>query len=447
MRRNPSDRLGNRFVMRLCPICEPGFRCGAKAGTARRRKTRAVAMVVVSVLLGAGCSAASDSVGAAACGTPGFSADTVKIGFVYPDSGVLAKALGSARSGVDARIAEANAAGGVHGRRLALDWRDDVGDPASNAQVSRDLVAHSGVFGLLEATTAASGGAQYLAGEQVPVVGLPAENVWTEKPNMFAPVYLTSAGPSVDTFGRYVAAQGGTKAVIIGNDLDAAATGISAKLKESLAAAGVQLIPGTFLYNHTVPDLVGLARKIRDSGADAAVGAISGQGWADILGSMGAARSQLKVVLGATGYTRALLDQSGRALAGVSIFLNYVPFEAHTSGHQRYLEAIARYAPEMTSADDEIALLSYVVADMFVAGLQAAGPCPTRKSFMTALSGLKGYDAGGILPGPINLAQGNQKVGLCYSFVRVNQQGNGFDIVPPPNATRPSQTQWCGSAL
>nr|MDT0667066.1 ABC transporter substrate-binding protein [Micromonospora sp. DSM 115978] len=148
-----------------------------------------------------GCTSSSSDVDAVAdtCQTPGYSAEKISLGYVHPDQGALGSVVRAARSGVDARIGEANDNGGVHGRTIDYTWRDDRGDPDGNRRAVTELVEIDEVFGVLEATTAASGGAAYLAENHVPVAGIAAEEEWSLHRNMFAPWYSISDGPSVNT--------------------------------------------------------------------------------------------------------------------------------------------------------------------------------------------------------------------------------------------------------
>nr|MDT0667056.1 ABC transporter substrate-binding protein [Micromonospora sp. DSM 115978] len=80
-------------------------------------------------------------------------------------------------------------------------------------------------------------------------------------------------GASVDTFGSYVLAQGGTTAAIVRSDLaPPLSTDIGQKLEASLREVGVQVIEQEFRYNHNLPDAGRLGQQIRDSGADVVVG-------------------------------------------------------------------------------------------------------------------------------------------------------------------------------
>jgi hypothetical protein len=142
-----------------------------------------VAATLTAAIIGAGataCSSASGTADAAACDTPGITADEIRLGFVYPDTGTLSNVLSPTRSGLDARIEQANAAGGIHGRKIVYEWRDDAGNPKRNHTAVRDLVENRNVFGVIEASTVASGGAEYLRARNIPVAGMPAESIWAD---------------------------------------------------------------------------------------------------------------------------------------------------------------------------------------------------------------------------------------------------------------------------
>jgi len=52
-------------------------------------------------------------------------------------------------------------------------------------------------------------------------------------------------------------------------------------------------------------------------------------------------------------------------------------------------------------------MLAYIATDLFVRGLQEAGPSPTRESFITNLGRVPNYDAGGLIE-PVDLARSAQ---------------------------------------
>jgi ABC-type branched-subunit amino acid transport system substrate-binding protein len=419
----------------------------------RRRRRVAVALLAattVAVVATASCSTReAPAVADGSCDTPGFTADKIRLGLVYPDTGALGDVLSSSRSGVEARIQLANEHGGIHGRKLTYEWRDDAGAPPTNSAAVRELVERKNVFGLIETTTAAGGGAGYLRDHGIPVAGLPAEALWadTRNRNMFAYAYLFTDGPSVDTFGKYVRAQGGTKAVVIKSDIAAGAQAVDTKIEESLTASDIKIVPRPFVFNPSVTNPRRLGEQIRDAGADVLTGALSARDFAAVMRGVRAAGARVKVVLSASTYDKSQLRGEGTALAGISTFLNYVPFEARTPAHQTYLAAMARYSPESQPPDQQISLVAYIVTDLFLHGLEVAGPCPTRAGFIDALRAVKGYNAGGLIAGQVDFSKDFGQLSTCYAFVRVNQAGTGYDVVPNNTPRARNLTQWCGERL
>jgi ABC-type branched-subunit amino acid transport system substrate-binding protein len=414
-------------------------------GSGRRRLT-VCAAVAVTLAATVSCAAGGGPT-VPDCPSPGVTKDEIKIGLIYPDGGPLGASLGAARSGIDARIQLANASGGVHGRSIVYDWLDDQGEPQVNDHVARDLVDRHGVFGLIEASTASSGGADYLRSANVPVAGLAAEKIWndTSYPNLFTPNSIISDGPSVDTFGRYAQAQGGTRAAIVTSSLASASRDLGDKMIQSLAAVGIPT--QTILYASGVSSPAHTAQQILDAQADVIVNVQPNDTTADILDAVRADGGHPKVVISPTGYNPTLLRTYGTRLAGVSSFLTYVPFEAKLPAQQVYLEAMSQYAPELQPPDQEIAYVSYIVTDLFLHGLDVAGDCPTRDGFIKALRSVKGYDAGGLLPGKIDLTRDWGQISTCYAVARVNQAGTAYEIVPNDTPGAASATEWCGKRL
>jgi hypothetical protein len=159
------------------------------------------------------------------------------------------------------------------------------------------------------------------------------------------------------------------------------------------------------------------------------------------------AGAHIKVVLIPSAYDKKVLHENGARIAGLSSFANYVPFEANTRAGRSYLAAMARYAPELQPPDQELALVSYIFTDLFLRGLEVAGPCPTRTGFIDALRAVHDYDAGGLLPGKINLTTDFGQLSTCYAFLRVNAGGTGYDIVRNNTPGAVDHNQWCGDRL
>ena len=123
----------------------------------------------------------------------------------------------------------------------------------------------------------------------------------------------------------------------------------------------------------------------------------------------------------------------------MSVFVGYTPFERPVPAHKRFLDAIAQYAPQQQPAAQEIALTGWIDTDLFLRGLQAAGPCPTRESYITNLRAVTNYDADGLLAAAVNLRTIQSEPTVCYWFLKISQDGKSF----VPVGTR----ALCGSEL
>ncbi|WP_238430168.1 ABC transporter substrate-binding protein [Frankia nepalensis] len=420
----------------------------------RRRAPRRTALAAVLVTaLAAGCGGGSGDDTAAGpagdCGTPGFSASEVRLGFVYPDSGAGAESLTPTMSGFIARIEQANADGGIHGRKIVYTWRDDASSADQNRQVVRDLVEDQNVFGLVEASIAASGGLDYLVEQTIPVTGMPAEPFWTNPQyrNMFAYAYVFSDGPSVSTFGDYAKAQGGTRAAVIQSDVAENTNGIGSKISASLESAGIEVVPDRFVYNPAITTPAQLGQQLRSADVDVVTSALAGKDLAEVVRGIREANAPVKVILAPSGYDKAMLNDYGRTLRGLTAAVNYVPFEIGNPAHQKYLEAMSTYAPELQPPDQELALVSYILTDLFLYGLDKAGECPTRAGFIDTLRASQ-YDAGGLLPGPVDMTKDVGQIATCYTFMQVNEDGTGYQVAQNPAGTdEATRNRWCGHRL
>jgi branched-chain amino acid transport system substrate-binding protein len=382
-----------------------------------------LAAVIVVAAVAGGCSNAGSS-SSAVCHAPGVTSDQVKVGLIYPETGTLSASFSAVRSGVDARLGVANEAGGVHRRKIVYDWRDDQGAPEMNGSAARALVEQDDVFGIIESSVAATGSAQYLAHLGIPVTGLAAEDVWSRYPNMFAFAYTT--GAPVDTYGKFVASRGGRRAVVLQTALSAGVSDVGLKIAQSLTSVGVNVV-GTVNYTPNADSPVTVARQIVADNADTVVSVIQPADFINVLSALRTVGGSLKVAMATIGYDRQLLRTYGPAMAGVVIPVFYRPFEAGGPAIAKYLDAMSRFAPQVQDSQQDLAMMAYIQTDMFVRGLQEAGACPTRQSFITGLRSVTSYDAGGLID-PIDIKHGLGQQTLCWSFVQVNGAGTAFDV-------------------
>jgi ABC-type branched-subunit amino acid transport system substrate-binding protein len=409
------------------------------------RPRLAIAALTVCLLpsVAVGCSKSGGTTNAApSCQSPGVTPTEINVGLIYPDTGPLAPALQDARAGVEARIGLANASGGVNGRKIVLNAQDDGSNAQTFANVARDLVSRQNAFGLIAETLNISAAAGELDRAGIPVTGLPAEPVWTQHQNMFTLSAFSPSTGSVTTFGMYARRLGATRAVLVTDTSSQSTNELAQMLADSLRSQNVE-VADTIPLTPDVTSPAAIAQRIRASGADALFGPLAPGDFVAVYDAARSAGVRFKVALNGAGYGSQMLATYGARMAGVSIMVGYTPFSVKSPALSTYEQAMVQYAPESTHVESEVALSTYVTADEFIRGLQLAGACPTRQAFITNLRAIKSYNAGGLIPSIDFSRFGSPN--LCYAFVRVNDAGTAFDVVPNTGAADP--VQWCGTPI
>ncbi|WP_261562256.1 ABC transporter substrate-binding protein [Frankia tisae] len=381
-----------------------------------------VVLLALGALLGA-CSSGTQPA-AADCDTPGVSADQVRLGLLYPDSGPTASSLAAVRAAVDARLGLANAGGGIHGRKIVYDWRDDQGTTEANAIGARDLIEGKQDFGILEYSLAADGSAGYLAERDVPVAGLAASDSWSTNRNMFSFSYTT--GSVSDTYGTFVKSRGGTRAVLLTTALSTGVSDAGGRIAASLRAVGIPVVD-QLSYTANADSPADLARRLAATGANTLITVVGTPDLPAVLRELPATGWKPKVILSASGYDSALLAGAGGAMTGVVVPVFYRPFEAGGAPIAGYLDAMTRFAPQIAKPRQDLAMIAYIDTDLFLRGLAEAGACPTRRGFVDALRSVRSYDAGGLVS-PIDLSTSLGRPTTCLAFVQANAAGS-FDLL------------------
>ncbi|MBE3200793.1 ABC transporter substrate-binding protein [Frankia sp. CH37] len=393
----------------------------------RDRLLRRMSLGSASVLVlaaAAGCSGSgSGGVEANACTSPGVTSTQVRLGLVLSDSGPSGDVFSAARSGVEARLGLANAEGGVHGRQVVYEWRDDEDLQSRNVLVTRELVGSRQVIGLVTVTTALEESTDALTEQDVPVVGLAGSPDWAEHPNMFS--YAYDASPV--TIGRYIQASSGRKVALVLSGIAGNTTGAADRYTQALQSVGLKVV-GAVSYARLADSPAQIAHKIAALGADSIVGLTTAEDLAEILPAIRTTVPRLVVTVALSGYDHARLARLGPALAGVSFPVYFRPFEAGGPAIDRYRDAMSRFAPQAVRAEQEYSMNAYIYTDLFLQGLERAGACPTRAGVVSALRDLTGYDAGGLVS-PVNMRNNSDVLQECYAFVQVNPTGDAFQPV------------------
>ncbi|WP_250282562.1 ABC transporter substrate-binding protein [Frankia sp. CiP1_Cm_nod2] len=361
----------------------------------------------------------------------------VKAGLLYSSSGPGASPAHGFRSGVQARFELANAEGGVNGRKLTYVWRDDATDPTLNLVGARQLVEDEKVFGIMQGLQVAGGSAQYLGDQGIPVTGFAGETVWAQHQNMFSWHYYTVEKGSSTVWGDFASSRGGTRAAMVDMALSDSTRKYHQQVVESLRRTGVS-VDMEYEVTASTTSFETLARQMKAARIDTIAGALFPDVLAKLIPAVRAAGVDLKTVLVPAGYDQTLLRQLGPTLAGVVVYVSFVPFEQNAQAYTRMLSAMSTYAPENQSPTQEGAVFGWLSADMFVRGLREAGPCPTQQSFIGGLRKVHDYSADGLLPRPIDLTTNFEQLGDCFTFVQVSDDGSRFvPLEPSPRCGKP----------
>lgn len=201
-------------------------------------------------------------------------------------------------------------------------------------------------------------------------------------------------------------------------------------MADSLQAAGVTVVLNA-TATPNVTDVSRLVGRMKAERVDTVTGAIAPDLLAVLMPAFRAADLPLKVVLPLAGYDPVLLARLGTVLAGVTVFVDFVPFELNTPAHRTFLAAMVQYSPQMQPPNQQTAISGWVAADMFIRGLREAGSCPTRAGFIRGLRGVHDYDGGGLLPRPVDFSTNLGRLNTCFEFARISDDGRRYIPLQP----------------
>ncbi|OHV39089.1 MULTISPECIES: ABC transporter substrate-binding protein [Pseudofrankia] len=379
--------------------------------------------------------------GACSATVPGITPTEVKAGMVWSDTGPGAATLRAFRAGVDARLHVLNEEeGGVYGRKVTYAWRDDRADPTLNVSMVQELLDQEKIFGLIYAPGGGRDSAKLLQERNIPVTGIASDPVWLGMNNMFSWFYLGDG--SSTTWGKYVREQGGTRAGVFAIGASATSGGFTQQVVASLKANDVKVVK-TFNVSE-ITSYQTVAQQIKANNIDTLTGVLLPDAAAKLLPELAklgvTLGGSLKVVLLPTGYDGSSLATYGRSLAGASIFTSVQPFELDTPGQRKFEQAMSDYTPEIQPPTQGLAVSGWIAADLFTRGLEAAGKCPTRESFISGLRAVKDYDGAGLTPdASIDLSTNFRQTSTCYYAIKISPDGSKFQLT--------GSTATCGDSI
>lgn len=317
---------------------------------------------------------------------PGRSDDELVLGTHTSLTGPLA-AYGEVALAARAVFEEVSAQGGVHGRRIRLEIRDDAYEPARTRAVVRELVHDVGVLAMVMG----SGTPTHLAvADALAAEGVPDLWVVSGSQRMLVPRRAGLFTGNV-AYARMAACLGGWL-----RELGVPRVAVLAQR----SAAGDELLEGlrAALGEPGDPALLELRHDL-DGSLHADVERCAAQGLAAVLcmatPSQVAAAITHGLALGwrprwSTVFTDGLIDRLGAAAEGlVSCHWLALPEGDRSPALLEHAALMRRRAPQVAITGTSVG--GHVLAEATVEVLRRAGPCPTRRAIIAAAESLAGW--------------------------------------------------------
>ena len=353
--------------------------------------------------------------------TPGVTPTSVNVGILAPFTGASATAYQAFPQGIQLRIAQQNAKGGVNGRKIVLTNYDDQSNGAIQTSVVNKAVQQDNTFGLIhfsQANTAMT----YLGQQNIPVVGMALYPEYGTNKNMFGAASATQSNTLTSlATAQLFADAGATKVALISSSSPASTAGNKA-LANVMPLAGVTPV----MSSNDAPtggsfDATSLALKVKNSGADGVYMSLNADVTASVLQAFKQQNVQVKKIYAASMTDPVVIAQLGAAAEGLTSS-SY----GNTPVQKTNIPAIRTFVNGMKAAGynpyNPFGPIGFMAADTFITGLKLAGKCPTRDAFITNLRKDTNVTAAGLLPVPLNYTPGltpNGDPAQCTWFVTV----------------------------
>jgi ABC-type branched-subunit amino acid transport system substrate-binding protein len=388
------------------------MRQGIKVGLATMLAGSALATaIVMTSATGAG----------AASSAPGVTANSITVGTISTQTGVLASNFGSLIYGEKAYFNYINAQGGVNGRKINYQYAlDDGGNPTTFNQLANTLINQDHVFAVTGVGTAFFSPSLFVQ-SGIPTYGYNVTGNWAPAPNLFA------AGGSVQYYPAGAPSVGFVSRKTHSSSLGFLAYGIAASAdacqgeQNALQSAGYHISYSDLKVSYPGTTVATDVQRMRQSGTNMIVSCM------DVQGNVTMARAVKQYGLKATqlwfnGNDAQTLAQNKSLMQGIYFNISHVPFTAPLSlypGLKLYETQMKKYAPKYEF--DEVAIQGWESAALFVQGVKMAGNNLTQQAVIDADNSLTSFTAGDLIA-PINWKDAGHTghaPPYCSAFIKV----------------------------
>ncbi len=414
----------------------------------RRGGRVAVGCVVAGMMLVAGLSTAGGTAVRAA--DEGVTGKAIKLGFIYPATGVAASISQNGLTAFQARIDRENAKGGVNGRKIEVVSRNDASSGA-NLTAAQDLVENEHVFAVVNESPFAFLSYRWLLEHDVPMIGNGVDGTYYQQKGNEDILSTTGNGNpfgdlTYDFAARLMKMLGVKKVGVLAYGA-ASSSVATAKALMDYAVPEVGLDPA---YTNTSiefgsADVGAPVLGIKNAGVDGVylpMAAATNIAVAQALVQNGV---DVKATISGTGYGQDLLDSpAARALPSTAYFsVGGKPVELEDAATKQFQADLKKYS-NITGVPDYGMYQGYILADFAIAGLEKAGDPPTRKGLIDGAHGIGMYDQAGLACQPVDVSlAGRGKVPTTGCAYTVQLKDGKF--VPYPKNGKPIRGKLVGS--
>lgn len=314
---------------------------------------------------------------------------TILVGQFAPLTGPSSQLGERVRNGINAYFEQINSGGGVYGRKLSLVTRDDAHDPEKSKLAAMALINEDQVFALIGSV--GSGTTQavlpIVAGAKTPLVGPVTGADSLRAPfNRYVFHVRASESEEADRIAYYLKPLGFRKVAVVYQRDTHGLAALSA-FSTAIQKHGLELV-STAEVEKNSKDVAGAVEKVMKADPNAIV-QISGYQTAAAVIRAAKANGYRNQFISLSSVGSSSLAQELGATNNRNVVISQVvpfPFTPTSNLVRQYQTAMTTYSD---GKYDFSSMEGYLIAKLFVDGLQRAGRNLSREGFVNALEGIK----------------------------------------------------------
>jgi ABC-type branched-subunit amino acid transport system substrate-binding protein len=350
-----------------------------------------------------GSGGSATSTGAA--GATGSGGKTIKVGILTDSSGPAASGNKTSVQGVQAGAVLAS----QNGYTIKTYVGDTQTSPGAALTAAKRMVEQDHVDVVIAVSALAFGAAPYLTGKGVPVVGAAEDGPeWITAKNMFSVIGALDSTKVSTVYGSFFKMEGVTTVGALGYSISPSSAEAAKGAGVSAQNAGLKVgyVNANFPFGSTNVQPVALAMK--SAGVDGFTATVDPNTGFALITALRQDGVNLKVALLPTGYGGDLLQAGPGALSsgqGVYFYTSFEPVEMHTAATNQLQSDLRSIG--ITTDPTYAEYVGYASVALLVDALKANGGDTSHAGLISALAGVKNFDAEGLY--------GNNGFDLAYA--------------------------------